>query len=121
MADESFSVDTDGLHAQMPYLRELAGRFQSVGTNLEAKLHALGQPWGSDETGRQFYESYAGPHQQILTGISETGEVLESTGDGIETMAKNYQIVEDQNAAAARSLHTGGQQRPEPSGVHEKP
>jgi hypothetical protein len=106
----------------MPYLRELASRFKGVGTSLEARLGSIGQPWGDDETGRQFLESYDNPHRQILDGISQTGEVLDSTGDGINTMAKNYRILEEENIAAARSLDTGGESgsRTEPR-TTEKP
>ncbi|MBC3841049.1 hypothetical protein GXW82_14445 [Streptacidiphilus sp. 4-A2] len=106
MADDAFEVNTEGLHDQMPYLRELASRFTGIGTSLEATLGAIGQPWG-DATGQQFLQSYDTPHQQILDGISQTGEVLDSTGDGIDTMAKNYQTLEDENVTAARSLDTG--------------
>jgi hypothetical protein len=122
VANESFEVNPEGLHNQMPYLRELASRFKGVGTSLEARLGSIGEPWGDDETGRQFLESYDNPHRQILDGISQTGEVLDSTGDGINTMAKNYRILEEENIAAARSLDTGGESgsRTEPR-TTEKP
>ncbi|SEL30912.1 hypothetical protein [Streptacidiphilus jiangxiensis] len=124
MGNESFEVNTEGLQNQLPYLRELAARFRGIGTELEAKLGSLGQPWGDDETGQQFLESYDNPHRQILDGISQTGEVLDSTGDGIDTMAKNYRILEEENIAAARTLDTGSGGSDHPTPTHpttEKP
>jgi hypothetical protein len=108
MPSESFEVDTEGLAKQMPYMRELAARFKAIGTTLGERTAALGEPWGDDETGRQFLEQYDGPHRQILDGIGQVGDVLNSTADGITTMAKNYRILEEQNVEAARTLTTGG-------------
>jgi hypothetical protein len=104
MSNDSFSADTDGLHEQIPFVQELAANFRAIGTNLQAKLDALGPCWGPDAGGQEFYGQYAEPRDQILEGTSDTGDVLDSTVDGIKTMAVQLAHMEDENEASARQL-----------------
>ncbi|BBB02282.1 hypothetical protein RVR_10144 [Actinacidiphila reveromycinica] len=106
MSGESFSVDTDGLQAQMPYMQELAQRFLDVHSSLEAKLGSLGEPWGEDATGEAFLRQYTKPKGQILEATLDAGDVLRSTGDGLKTMARGYESIESQNSDSARKLGT---------------
>ncbi|MFC1408806.1 WXG100 family type VII secretion target [Streptacidiphilus sp. N1-12] len=109
MDNGHFSVDTDGLHRQLPYVRQLAEHIRSVGSNLEARLGALGEPWGDDASGKEFLDQYQNPHHELLEGISGVGQVLDSTADGIQTMALRFTQLEEENTAAARQLHTPDQ------------
>ena len=104
MSDDSFSVNTDGLHEQMPYMQELAEQFHGIGSNLRAVLDDLGECWGDDATGQQFLEQYTQPKEQILEGIGDTGDVLDSTADGIKTMAVQFERLEEENIAAVKQL-----------------
>ncbi len=104
---DAFSVNTDGLHEQMPYMQELAMNIRSVGTNLQARLNELGDCWGDDAAGQQFFEQYGNPRDQIVGGVSDVGDVLDSTSQGIDTMAVQFDRLEDQNVSAARQLQTG--------------
>ncbi|WP_328473525.1 WXG100 family type VII secretion target [Streptomyces sp. NBC_00448] len=106
MSGESFSVDTDGLQAQMPYMQELAQRFRNVHEALEARLGALGECWGDDASGEAFLRQYTKPKGQILEATEDAGDVLRSTGDGLQTMARGYQNIESQNSESARKLGT---------------
>ncbi|MEC3997660.1 hypothetical protein VSR01_30880 [Actinacidiphila sp. DG2A-62] len=118
MSGESFSVDTDGLTAQMPYMQELAQRFVNIHDELESKLGSLGECWGRDRSGEAFLRQYAKPKGQILDAAQQAGEVLRSTGDGLETMAKGYQRIEAQNAESARKLGTSLEPGSVPGGEH---
>ncbi|WP_329172969.1 WXG100 family type VII secretion target [Streptomyces sp. NBC_01477] len=106
MSGESFSVDTDGLQAQMPYMEELAQRFRTVHEVLESRLGALGECWGDDASGTAFLRQYAKPKGQILEATDGAGDVLRSTGDGLRTMARGFQSIESQNSESARQLGT---------------
>ena len=108
MADQSFSVDTEGLSEQIPYVQEFAARIRGIGTGLQTTLASLGDCWGDDETGQQFLGQYADPRDQIIGGLHDTGDVVDSTADGVRTMATNYERLEDENIAAVRQLNTGG-------------
>ncbi|MFC5219720.1 hypothetical protein [Streptomyces coerulescens] len=87
----------------------MAAKIRSVGTALEGRLSGLGPCWGDDENGRQFLEQYADPSRRLIRGIAVTGEVLDSTVDGIQTMAEGFQRTEDQNVEAAHSITTAAE------------
>ncbi|MFD0280044.1 WXG100 family type VII secretion target [Kitasatospora sp. NPDC127111] len=104
MADHVFSVDTERLAAATPQVQELAGLIRSVGTRLEARLGELGECWGDDYTGREFRDQYLSPKEQLTEAVGGTAEVLDSTVDGIATMAKGFRRTEEQNVEALRIL-----------------
>ena len=104
MPDNSFSVNTEGLNAQLPYMQELAEQLRSVGTSLEATLAELGPCWGSDAAGQQFLGQYDNPRQEWLDGVSGASDVVDSTAQGVQTMAVQFDRLEEQNVAAVRQL-----------------
>jgi hypothetical protein len=104
MSDNGFAVDTDGLHNQLPGVQDLAARFRDIGKSLEAHLDALGECWGDDPSGKQFSELYATPRKQILEGVGNMGQAVDSLHDGIKTMAVNFGRVEAQNSDMAHGL-----------------
>ncbi|WP_427924628.1 WXG100 family type VII secretion target [Streptomyces sp. cg40] len=104
MTDGTFSVDTEQLEQAAPQMQELAGRIRSIATKLEGRLESLGACWGDDESGRQFLEQYAEPKQQLSAGITGAGNVLDSTVDGIRTMAKGFAQTEEQNVETLRAV-----------------
>ncbi|ALV31357.1 WXG100 family type VII secretion target [Streptomyces sp. CdTB01] len=104
MSDGTFSVDTERLDRAAPQVQELAARIRSVATKLNGRLEALGPCWGDDESGRQFLEQYAEPKRQLSAGITGAGTVLDSTVDGIRTMAKGFRRTEEQNVETLRAI-----------------
>ncbi|MEU2424740.1 WXG100 family type VII secretion target [Streptomyces sp. NPDC007851] len=104
MSDGTFSVDTARLGQSAPQMQELAARIRSVATELDGRLEALGACWGDDESGRQFLEQYAEPRRQLSAGITGVGSVLDSTVDGIRTMAKGFARTEEANVEALRAV-----------------
>ncbi|MGW3121592.1 WXG100 family type VII secretion target [Streptomyces sp. NPDC001107] len=104
MSDGTFSVDTERLDQAAPQMQELAARIRSIATKLDGRLESLGACWGDDESGRQFLEQYAEPKQQLSEAITGVGDVLDSTVDGIRTMAKGFARTEEQSIEAVRSL-----------------
>jgi hypothetical protein len=107
MPDEAyFSVDPERLHEQMPYVLELAGAFQALGTGLRNRLGEIGPVWGDDTPGQQFLEQYQ-QHAQILQAIDGSYEATNSGAQGIDTMARNYRIQDDQVIGAVSSLNKG--------------
>ncbi len=97
-------MDTARLGQSAPQMQELAARIRSVATRLDGRLEALGACWGDDESGRQFLEQYAEPRRQLSEGITGVGNVLDSTVDGIRTMAKGFARTEEANVEALRAV-----------------
>ncbi|GAA4794630.1 WXG100 family type VII secretion target [Streptomyces ziwulingensis] len=104
MSDGTFSVDTARLEQAAPQMLELAARLRSVATKLDGRLESLGACWGDDESGRQFLEQYAEPRRQLGEGITGAGNVLDSTVDGIRTMARGFARTEEQNVETLSAL-----------------
>ncbi|MEU6028859.1 WXG100 family type VII secretion target [Streptomyces tauricus] len=104
MSDGTFSVDTARLEQAAPQVLELAARIRSVATKLDGRLESLGACWGDDESGRQFLEQYAEPRRQLGEGITGAGNVLDSTVDGIRTMARGFARTEEQNMETLSTL-----------------
>ncbi|WP_089099952.1 WXG100 family type VII secretion target [Streptomyces hyaluromycini] len=104
MSDGTFSVDTARLGQSAPQMQELAARIRSIATKLDGRLESLGACWGDDESGRQFLEQYAEPKRQLSAGITGVGNVLDSTVDGIRTMAKGFARTEEANVEALHAI-----------------
>jgi hypothetical protein len=102
--NNSFSVDTEGLSHVIPDVENLAMRIRSIGTQLQGKLSALGECWGEDKNGEQFLSQYLKPKEDLVEGITSSGEVLDSTVEGIYTMAKQYDRLEQENMLALQRL-----------------
>jgi len=104
MSDDTFSVNTEGLSEQLPYMQELARSVRAVGTNLQARIGPLEGCWGGDATGQQFFSQYDSPREQIVQGVGDVGDVLDSTTEGVQTMAVQFDRLEEENVAAVRQM-----------------
>ena len=104
MSDGTFSVDTERLEQAAPQVQELAGRIRSIATKLDGRLSALVVAPALAERGRQFLEQYAEPKRQLGHGITGVGDVLDSTVEGIRTMAQGFERTEQQNVEALRAI-----------------
>ncbi|MFI7499928.1 WXG100 family type VII secretion target [Streptomyces sp. NPDC049687] len=107
MSSSYFAVNPDGLAKTAPYLRAFSDQWAQIGARLEARLDEFGNCWGDDEMGKAFEEQYLEPRNQMMEGFKGIAEVLDSTADGMETMAKGFQATEDQNTATARGFERG--------------
>ncbi|MFD8542560.1 WXG100 family type VII secretion target [Streptomyces sp. NPDC059649] len=120
MSDRRFSVNPEGLHNQIPYLQEVTERLRGIGSSLEATLSTLGACWGDDAGGREFLNQYAPSKEKIIKSTADMTEVLHSTGQGIETMAKRFQQLEDENIASVHRLVSPSSPHPSEGGTHPK-
>jgi uncharacterized protein YukE len=102
-----FAADPDSLAKTAPYVRAYSDLMRQVVTRLESRLAELGDCWGDDSMGKAFEEQYRTPRDQMISGLHGIADVLDSTADGLETMAKGFQQTEDQNTATARSVERG--------------
>jgi hypothetical protein len=103
----SFYADTSGIANNSPYMRELGSRLLAVHDLLNATQSELWNCWGEDRTGAQFYEQYGPNAQRILETIHDSKQLFDSTSDGISTMAKGLERMEDSHLDAARRLAPG--------------
>jgi uncharacterized protein YukE len=100
MSDDQISVNTDGMLAAAPGLYDLANKMTSAVGELTNRLSELGSPWGNDETGQEFVSKYQSPADQVIQGANSAASVLQSTADGVVTMAKGFEGTEQENKAS---------------------
>ena len=108
MSDDEVSVNTDGMLAAAPGLYDLANRLTSAVGELTNRLSELGAPWGGDETGQQFVSKYQSPADQVIDGARSAASVLQSTADGVVTMAKGFDGTEQENKASIKVGNDNG-------------
>jgi uncharacterized protein YukE len=106
------AVDPDALAKNAPHVRAFSDQMRNVVTRLQGRLDSLGDCWGDDPMGKAFATNYLNPRDQMFDGLSGLVDVLDSTADGLETMAKGFTQTEDQNVATARSLTRGSSGTP---------
>jgi uncharacterized protein YukE len=100
MSDDQISVNTDGMLAAAPGLYDLANKMTSAVGELTNRLSELGSPWGDDQTGQEFVSKYQSPADQVIQGANSAASVLQSTADGVVTMAKGFDGTEQENKAS---------------------
>jgi WXG100 family type VII secretion target len=120
-----FAVDPEGLAQNAPNVRAFSDQLRGVVTRLQSGLDSLGECWGDDPMGKAFASQYLDPRDEMFQGLTGAVDVLDSTADGLETMAKGFAQTEDQNVANARHLiggsgdtHTSSTPKSESGGSH---
>ncbi len=93
-------------------IRQAGHGIQSAGdqarshlTTFQQELEAHGEPWGNDDVGSAIGMCYG-----IIAGLAmdcyhTNVDGLTSFGEGVKTMADNYQQTEDHNTAGFGRLH----------------
>ncbi|QKZ15960.1 WXG100 family type VII secretion target [Streptomyces chartreusis] len=107
MSSNYFAVDPDSLAKNAPNVRAYSDQMRQVVTRLETRLRELGDCWGDDPMGKTFAEQYVSPRDQMIEGLKGIVDVLDSTADGLQTMAKGFHATEDQNTKIARDFERG--------------
>lgn len=110
MTDNSLYVDTDGIAKTVPYMQELAARFDKITQTTAADFSRLFGVWGDDASGKNFAASFVPASHVALTAMGGMTDLLRSVSDGLLTMAKGLDNTEQTNAenAAKISKNAGG-------------
>ncbi|MEU2036386.1 hypothetical protein [Nocardia amamiensis] len=94
---EEFSVDPDKLRDHAPRFDLIGADVAATVRKLRAALAGEGEPWGKDDTGRAFAESYVPEYQRTMTDLNSLVEVLQQAGTDLRHLAENFEI-QDQAA-----------------------
>ncbi|MBF6469834.1 WXG100 family type VII secretion target [Nocardia beijingensis] len=105
--DEKFSVDPDKLRDHAPRFDMIGADVAATVQKLRAALAGEGEPWGKDDAGRAFAESYVPEYQRTMTDLNSLVEALQQAGTDLRHLAENFEIQDQavgrriQNAATA--------------------
>lgn len=89
-----FEVDSDGVRSQAAALARCGERAAQVLDSLRGTLEASGEPWGTDDLGKQFGHGYTGPANQGFASIAGLGAALVNVANELVAQANTYDAVE---------------------------
>ncbi|MFE7744677.1 WXG100 family type VII secretion target [Nocardia sp. NPDC057455] len=99
---EEFSVDPDKLRDHAPRFDLIGADVAATVRKLRAALAGEGEPWGKDDAGRAFAESYVPEHQRTMTDLNSLVEALQQAGTDLRHLAENF---ENQDRAVGQRIH----------------
>ncbi|WP_328388353.1 WXG100 family type VII secretion target [Nocardia sp. NBC_00416] len=94
-------IDLDRLRELSPELARIAEAAQQKLTELETSLAAEGQPWGDDEPGRMFSETY---EPELNNGLASFRTVVENLGRVGTGLADAADVFQQQDQDGGRLL-----------------
>lgn len=86
-----FFADPDRLRALAPQFDEVGADVSGAVQQLRETLAAEGAPWGDDEAGRSFSDSYLPEYRQTMSDLDSLVEVFEQSGGDIRQLADNLE------------------------------
>ncbi|WP_433527000.1 hypothetical protein ACQPZ2_20395 [Nocardia pseudovaccinii] len=102
---EQFYADPAALRARAPEHERIAADVAATVQTLRNALSAEGAPWGDDDAGRAFAQSYLPEHKQTMDDLDSLVEVLRQSGGDLRQLANN---LEDIDLLGARSVGNAG-------------
>ncbi|MEU6191241.1 WXG100 family type VII secretion target [Nocardia sp. NPDC047038] len=88
---ETFSVDPDRLREHAPQFDLIGADVAATVRKLRAALAEEGEPWGKDDAGRAFAESYVPEHKRTMADLNSLVEVLQQAGTDLRNLAENFE------------------------------
>lgn len=89
-----FQVHSDGMRQQAATIADCGQQIAQVLNNLRAALTSGGEPWGTDDLGKQFGPSYTDPANQGFGSLASLGTAVTNVANQLVTQADNYDGVE---------------------------
>lgn len=114
---EQFWIDSEELRAVAPEFDRIGSEAAAILRRLRDIVDATGEPWGADDTGRAFAETYLPDERRALSDLDELTRVLQRSGDDLRTVTATF---EKQDLASARQIMEAGPGAP-PAPVNRGP
>ncbi len=88
---EQFRADTDRLRSTAPAFEQLGAEVEALVQQLRDIVTSDIAPWGADDTGRAFAESFEPEEKQTLSELDGLTEVIRQTGPDLRQVAANFE------------------------------
>ncbi|MEV4128485.1 hypothetical protein [Nocardia sp. NPDC049707] len=107
---ESLQVDEERLRALVPEFEDIGAEAQRALDQLKAALEREGQPWGKDDPGREFADTYVPDMEKGIASLAKTVASLREEGKIVSDLVDSF---DRQDRESARLVsHAGGQSQP---------
>lgn len=101
---EQFRADIERLRATAPAFEQLGAEVAELVGRLQELVSADIAPWGADDTGKAFAQSFVPEEKQTLTELDNLTEVLRRTGQDLRQVAANVEHQDLQGGQVLRSV-----------------
>ncbi len=91
-------ISSDGLRLVAGYLYEPMMTLGNAYQKLRTSTDALGEPWGNDETGIHFAETYVPARDQLFTTLGDVETGFRALQHNLYQAADSYDQTEQSNS-----------------------
>ncbi|WP_328392432.1 WXG100 family type VII secretion target [Nocardia sp. NBC_00416] len=106
---EQFRADTGELRATAPAFEQLGAEVAALVQRLQDLVSSDIAPWGGDDTGRAFAETFVPEERQTLSELGSLTDVLRQTGPDLRQVADNF---ERQDLVGGQQIRTADSETP---------
>lgn len=96
-----FRADPDRLRAKAPAFEQLGAEVEALVQRLHDLVSADSAPWGGDDSGKAFAESFVPEEERTLSNLHSLTEVVRQAGPDLRQVAANF---EQQDLMSAREV-----------------
>ncbi|WP_040694195.1 WXG100 family type VII secretion target [Nocardia vinacea] len=101
---ERFSADGDRLRDLAPHFDHIGADVLKAVKQLRDTLAHEGEPWGDDDAGRAFADSYLPERQRTMSDLDSLVQVLQQSGSDLRQLAANFESLDLDNAKLINNL-----------------
>lgn len=103
-----FSIDTDALQSIAGQIAAQGTAAAQVVSRLRAALEAAGEPWGTEDIGKQFGHGYTSQVNQSFPALASLGQALAGIANGLAADAQAHDQIDTAVAQRLSSVSTNG-------------
>lgn len=118
---EEFRADPDRLRAKVPAFQQLGAEVEALVQRLHDLVSADLAPWGADDSGKAFAETFAPEEERTLVDLDSLTEVLRQTGPDLAQVAANFEQQDLLGGQVTRSTDPMTRTGPDPVGANLVP
>ncbi|WP_433684953.1 hypothetical protein [Nocardia sp. CA-119907] len=101
---ERFSADGNRLRELAPHFDHIGADVLKAVEQLRDTLAQQGEPWGDDDAGRAFADSYIPERQRTMSDLASLVQVLQQSGSDLHQLAANFENSDLDNAMLIKNV-----------------
>ncbi|WP_327147444.1 WXG100 family type VII secretion target [Nocardia sp. NBC_01329] len=118
---EEFRADPERLRAKVPAFQQLGAEVEALVQRLHDLVSSDAAPWGTDDSGKAFADTFAPEEQRTLSDLNSLTEVIRQTGPDLQQVAANFEQQDLHSAQVLRNTESEIRTGPDPMTVNPVP